>query len=122
MAMHDAGKIIPGLIIFLLLVTFPIWYTAARGQSGHRPELEYPAGEEKCVESKEYMRAWHMDLLNEWRDSVVRHGERTYTAGDHQTYDMSLQGTCMKCHTNKASFCDRCHGYVGGCSSDRKRD
>lgn len=113
MAMHDAGKIIPGVVLFLVLVTFPIWYTAARGQSGYRPELEYPKGEEKCVESTEYMRSWHMDLLNEWRDAVVRHGERTYTAADLKTYNMSLQNTCMKCHTNKAAFCDRCHGYVG---------
>ena len=28
-------------------------------------------------------------------------------------YDISLAGTCMKCHSNKAEFCDRCHDYAG---------
>jgi hypothetical protein len=51
-------------VIFLILVSFPIWYTATRGP-------------------------------------------------DHHQYDMSLQNTCMKCHQNKAAFCDRCHNYVG---------
>ncbi len=114
MPSRDSGRIALGLVIFLILVSFPIWYTATRGQSDYRPELEYPKGETACVESKEYMKSLHMDLLNEWRDSVVRKGVRTYTSNaDHHQYDMSLQNTCMKCHQNKAAFCDRCHNYVG---------
>jgi hypothetical protein len=27
-------------------------------------------------------------------------------------FEMSLQKTCMKCHTNKAEFCDKCHNYA----------
>ena len=26
---------------------------------------------------------------------------------------MSLTGTCLRCHANKAEFCDRCHAYAG---------
>jgi len=110
---RDTGKIILGLVVFIVLISFPIWNAATRGQSGERPELVYPADATTCVEDKAYMKSWHMDLLNEWRDTVVRGGERTYIAHDHREYDMSLQNTCMKCHENKDTFCDRCHNYVG---------
>ena len=112
MGSKDVGKALIGLIVFLVLVGFPIWYTASHGQSGYRPELVKPAGETRCVESTEYMRASHMDLLNTWRDDVVRHGERTHVSEDGRTFDKSLQNTCLKCHDNKDTFCDRCHNYV----------
>jgi hypothetical protein len=111
---RDTGKIILGLVVFLVLVSFPIWNAVTRGQSGEPPQLVYPADATQCVEETAYMRSWHMDLLNEWRDEVVRGGERTYVADlGHREYDMSLQNTCMKCHLNKDTFCDRCHSYVG---------
>ena len=109
----DTGKIVLGLVIFIILVTFPIWYGAVKGDATARPELVYPTGETSCVESAEYMRALHMELLNHWRTSVVRRSVRTYTATDGHHYDMSLQNTCMKCHQDKAKFCDRCHSYAG---------
>ena len=31
---------------------------------------------------------------------------------DGKQYTMSLINTCMKCHTSKAKFCDRCHNYM----------
>ena len=114
MPSRDTGRNILGLVVFLALISFPIWYTASQGQSGERPELVYPEGETQCVESAAYMKSWHMDLLNEWRDTVVREGERTYVSDlGHCDFDMSLQNTCMKCHLNKDTFCDRCHNYVG---------
>jgi hypothetical protein len=72
------------------------------------PELE-----RKCVESKAFMRTEHMQLLNNWRDSVVRDGYRQYistTSGKH--FNMSLQNGCMNCHSNKKKFCDQCHNYM----------
>ena len=42
--MSDKGKIIAGLVIFLVLATFPIWYLGIAGGSVSRPELEPPAG------------------------------------------------------------------------------
>ncbi len=112
--MYDANKIIPGLIIFLGLISFPIWYSAASGKITYTPEPEIVTEEKQCVETTQYMRARHMDLLIEWRESVVREGTRTYIASDNQEYNMSLTGTCMDCHENKAEFCDQCHDYVGG--------
>ncbi len=112
--MHDAGKVILGLGIFLALVTFPIWFTVATGNYGYTPELQMPEGYTQCVESKEYMTSWHMDLLDQWRDEVVREGKRYYvskTYGDK--HEMSLTKNCMKCHNDKAQFCDKCHNYLG---------
>jgi len=111
--MHDGGKIIAGLIIFLVLVTFPIWYTMAGGNPDYRPDPKVMTDEKNCVESTEYMKAWHMDLLNEWRDIVVRDGERIHISSDGRKYEMSLTNTCLKCHSDKKAFCDQCHDYVG---------
>jgi hypothetical protein len=111
--MNDAGKIVGRLVIFILLVTSPMWYHMATGKETGEPELVIPtAAGDVCVEDAEYMRAFHMDLLNQWRDKVVREGDRIHVAPDGKEYDRSLSRTCMSCHTNKAEFCDRCHDYA----------
>ena len=111
--MYDARKIIFGLVIFLFLVTFPVWYVLANESAASVPELEIVTEEENCVESVPYMRAKHMDLLNDWRQSVVREGDRTYISSSGREYNKSLTGTCLDCHSNKAEFCDKCHDYAG---------
>ena len=111
--MHDAKKIIAGIIIFLILITIPVWYTVAAGKASAVPEPEIITDAEECIEDTEYMREFHMTLLDEWRWSVVREGDRTYIAKDGEEWTVSLRGTCMKCHSNKAEFCDRCHEYAG---------
>jgi len=110
--MYDAGKIIAGIIIFLCLITFPVWYNVVAGKAAYIPELKIVTEEKQCVESTEYMRANHMQLLDDWRKTVVRQDIREYTASDGKKYDMSLSRTCLKCHVNKADFCDKCHNYV----------
>lgn len=113
--MSDRAKIIIGLIVFLIIMTFPIWYDQVRGVAP-LPDPEIATrnvpGKDKCVASTEYMKAYHMDLLNQWRDTVVRRGERVYTAPDGRTFNMSLSKTCMDCHYNKTEFCDRCHNAM----------
>ncbi|MBN1213604.1 MAG: sulfate reduction electron transfer complex DsrMKJOP subunit DsrJ [candidate division Zixibacteria bacterium] len=110
--MYDAGKIIIGLIIFLIIITFPVWYNIAMGKATYIPQLEYPVDAEQCVADSAYIRASHMDLLNTWRDKVVREGERVYHTPDGRRFEMSLSNTCMKCHNKKEEFCDRCHNYL----------
>jgi len=110
--MYDAGKIIPGIIIFFCLISFPIWFSAASGQINYTPEINLPADEEQCIESSEWMKANHMDLLLEWREEVVRDNLRTYIASDGKEYKKSLTDTCLNCHSPKAEFCNRCHDYV----------
>jgi hypothetical protein len=111
--MYDATKIFLGLAIFLILITFPFWFSIASEKSGYVPEPKLPEHEDSCVESREYMKALHMDLLNQWRDAVVRDGKRVYVSSTGKRYEMSLSGTCLDCHAQKAEFCDQCHDYVG---------
>ena len=111
--MYDAGKVILGLILFIALITFPTWYNVATGKATYVPELEKPVKGETCIADIQYMQASHMDLLNQWRDDVVRKGKRVYTAPDGKKYNMSLSHTCLDCHANKDKFCDRCHDYMG---------
>jgi hypothetical protein len=111
--MYDAGKVILGLIVFIVLITFPTWYNVATGKATYVPDLEKPVKGETCIADIQYMQANHMDLLNQWRDAVVRQGTRVYTAPDGKKYNMSLSLTCLDCHSNKDKFCDRCHDYMG---------
>ena len=112
--MFDTGKVVIGLVVFIGFVTCPFWIQAVQKVAGlEEPlELDEPRGEH-CVESAEFMRAKHMDLLNDWRNEVVRHGLRTYVAADGSKYDVSLSKTCLDCHESKADFCDKCHDYSG---------
>jgi len=111
--MYDGGKILAGLGIFVVVLTLPTWYGALAGGPGEPPELELPQGEAACVESREYMRDWHMELLDSWRDDVVRNAGRFYVAEDGREHEMSLVKSCLGCHADKSAFCDRCHDYAG---------
>ena len=111
--MRDKKLIITGVIIFIIIVTFPFWYN--RGKAAPQPELELTAkakAAKVCVRTTDYMKAEHMQLLDIWRDAVVRRGDRIYVSPDGKEYSMSLTNTCLDCHSNKANFCDRCHNYA----------
>lgn len=110
--MHDAGKIVAGLAAFAALATGPVWYGLARG-GGAPPELPRPKDAERCVEPTAFMRARHMELLDRWRDAVVRDGDRVYVATDGRRWEMSLTRTCLRCHGDQDKFCNRCHRYAG---------
>ncbi|HSB18394.1 MAG TPA: sulfate reduction electron transfer complex DsrMKJOP subunit DsrJ [Anaeromyxobacteraceae bacterium] len=125
--MYDAGRILLGLGVFAGLVTGPVWYRAAAGGKGEPPELQRPRDARECIEPTAFMRARHMELLDSWRDAVVRRNERVYVAGNGRHHDMSLTGTCLGCHAEPDKFCDRCHQYAGvqvfcwDCHQQRKR-
>ncbi len=109
--MYDAGKIIGGIVIFLLLITSPMWLNMAKGQADHKPDPKIVTEEKACVLDTEYMRASHMDLLDDWRNEVVRENDRIHVSHDGKDYNKSLTNTCMSCHPNKKEFCDECHNY-----------
>ncbi len=111
--MYNSKYVLVGLAIFLVAITIPIWYN--HGKSAPQPELkltEKAKAAKMCVAPRDYMRAEHMQLLDEWRDTVVREAERDYVSTNGQTYEMSLSNTCLDCHSNKAEFCDQCHNYA----------
>ena len=108
--MYTGDKIIPGLIIFVGLMTFPIWYN--HGDAGALPKPEKPADMKQCVKDTQFMRESHMTMLDDWRNEVVRFGKREKIHIAGKEYEKSLQNGCMKCHTSKKKFCDECHQYA----------
>jgi len=112
--MFDSGKIIVGLIIGIILLTFPFWWNlgsaAPPAPDPKISDVARAAGE--CVRSKDYMTRYHMQLLDTWRNDVVRDRQRIYVSASGKRYDMSLQNTCMQCHDSKKDFCDQCHNYM----------
>ena len=81
--MYNAKYIIPGVLIAVVAFTSPFWLNLG-GKTYVYPEVALPTGEgkDKCIESKEWMRAEHMALLNTWRDEAIREGKREYVATD----------------------------------------
>jgi len=117
MKLYDKGKIIAGTVIFVGLITLPFWLGLGKKPVPPEPSLDTPAiaalMDKRCVEDTAFMRANHMKLITSWRDRVVREGDRLYTTKSGKVIEASLTGTCLKCHSNKDQFCDRCHDYVG---------
>jgi cytochrome c1 len=113
--MYDSGKIIPGLLIFVLLITFPIWYN---NLSNAKP-VESPAPPDKAMltgftfaNGKEHpsaaeMRAKHMEVLQSFhaaadpaKMAAAQKGEKMQTM------------SCVMCHGSKEQFCDSCHANI----------
>ena len=125
--MNDRPVIIIGLALFLAVVTYPVWYNVAAGTSPALPAVARvspvraaivrgtgrPTAPASCIAPAAYMRVSHTRLLAGWRDDVVRRADRRYTAFDGHRYEKNLTATCFGCHDDKATFCDRCHEYVG---------
>lgn len=115
---NDRKKVIIGLVVLVAVGLFPFLYnigSAMVGNSTKRPEVvltDKAKAAKVCVRETEYMKSEHMQLLDIWRENVVRNGKRTYVNAEGKQYDMSLQNTCLDCHSNKAEFCDRCHNYA----------
>jgi hypothetical protein len=113
--MGDKGKIVFGLSVFVILVTFPFWGRLAGGEPEvGRAELAYPDPSKAtaCVEDSAWMTANHMNLLNDWRDQAVRQGITEYVSATGQTWTISLTSTCLDCHDDRDNFCTRCHDYA----------
>ncbi|MCL5270260.1 MAG: sulfate reduction electron transfer complex DsrMKJOP subunit DsrJ [bacterium] len=121
MKLYGGSYIIAGLVVFLGIATFPIWYGAIGQNKPAFQSPPNPAGEQ-CIEPREYMRDRHMQLLTQWRDEAVRGGDWFYTATSGRKWTKSLTLTCMECHgkadaqgrsLTAATYCGECHDYVG---------
>lgn len=131
--MYKGGKIIASLIIFVAFLTFPFFYNMGKANAGPDVNLSTPAiqqlADKQCVESTEFMRANHMQLLNQWRTEAIRNGQSVYINSQGKSFDISLQDTCLKCHSTESEkaaqtggvinpatdvspiFCASCHNY-----------
>lgn len=111
--MYDGRAILTGLVIFLVLITFPIWYNVGKTAAAPEISLDTPVirqlATKECVEGTSFMRARHKQLLENWRTWAIRDGQRIYSSSNGKEYEISLELTCLKCHSNKEQFCDRCH-------------
>ncbi len=113
--MSDMPKAVAGLVIFVALVTFPIWYMLASAEGPSPPERSADKDGPRCIEDN--MAAHHMEMLDQWRYDVV-HGDGTPQYHDEdKRYEKSLTKTCMGCHgkeedRNSAPSCSGCHEYA----------
>lgn len=114
--MYNSRNIIIGLIIFVGIFTFPFILGAGKNSQAPELSLDTPKINElaakECILDTEYMRSNHMAVLADWKVSVVRDGNRVFVTDEGKEYTMSLQNTCLECHSNKDEFCDACHTYA----------
>jgi hypothetical protein len=94
------------VIVFIVVILAPFGYSLmrpvlTRGSSRDDVFIELPDGGE-CVRETQYMRFYHMDLLKEVREDVIRRGVRG---------DVTFTG-CRECHTYRGQFCNKCHEAV----------
>lgn len=105
--MYKGGKIIASLIIFVALITIPFFYNMGKANAGPDVALDTPAiqqlSDPQCVESAEFMKANHMQLLNEWREAAVRDGQAVYVNSQGKEFEISLQDTCLECHATESA-------------------
>ena len=116
--LYDIKYIILGLLIFFGLVFSFVAPNLGKTVAAPTPKLDTPAiqklaeKDRKCVMPTDYMRANHMQMLVDWREAVVRDGQREFINPEGKKFVASLSNTCMDCHSNKTQFCDQCHNYV----------
>ena len=107
--MYNKNAVIAGIVAFLVICSSPFW-CGFSSDSYKKPEIVTQKDKNKeCVEDVAFMRAEHMQLLNEWRDQALRNGSRVYVNAKGKKFDISLQNTRLKCHNNYEEFCDKCH-------------
>lgn len=113
--MYKGKHVILFIGLFVLLVAAPLIVNFGNASAAPEPNVDTSAidalDKKECVESTEYMRSSHMQLLDSWRNDVVRDGATEYTGANGQVYEISLDDTCLGCHTNREEFCDKCHEY-----------
>ncbi len=107
--MNEKPLIFAGLAVFLLTFSYPFWHSI---EDEAVPQIAMQTKGEQCVAPVEYMRNNHMKLLEKWRDSVVRDGDRFHIMPDGSKVEKSLTKTCLDCHVSKEKFCEECHSFA----------
>ncbi|TLU59011.1 MAG: sulfur reduction protein DsrJ [Chlorobium sp.] len=113
MKIKKQSVIFGGLILVLFAIgAFFLHQESHAGNPMPAPPLKTVAIDStKCIAPTEYMRANHMRVLNEWRNSSVREGNRIHLAPNGSKFQKSLN-TCLGCHGSNRLFCFNCHMYA----------
>ncbi len=97
------------LALFLSVASYPIW---KNHDPDYLPKVSMETKGDQCVAPVDFMRENHMKLLENWRDSVVRDGDRFHIMPDGTKVEKSLTKTCLGCHVSKKQFCEECHSFA----------
>ena len=108
MKIKEQILIFGGLALFLFVATYAFWQ---EGEAKKIRRQVAKSASEECIESREYMRENHMLVLDEWRHSAVREGDRIHVTPDGREFEKNMS-TCLGCHTGKQFFCYNCHQYA----------
>jgi hypothetical protein len=122
--MYDKGKIITGLVIFVLLITFPVWYNNLIGDVEALPavsnnelaealfqSMPFPNDAKHALTTPE-MRSTHMNMLRDIHAVAVQQGYSPEKDGKKN------QMQCLMCHGTKEAFCDSCHNSAAVTTPD----
>ncbi|MCI5151411.1 MAG: cytochrome C [Candidatus Electrothrix sp. MAN1_4] len=117
--MYDKEKTITLLVVFVLLITFPIWYN--HGDLGAVPTRD-PKLPEDRAQAKEMVK--YATLPNDLKHppaEEMRSIHMMMLKTIHANADAKLAElggkkmptmTCFACHSKKEQFCDSCHAYA----------
>uniref|UniRef100_A0A7C4S8E6 Uncharacterized protein n=1 Tax=Geoglobus ahangari TaxID=113653 RepID=A0A7C4S8E6_9EURY len=101
----ELGKAVRYSLLLLLLsaLLIPVFSEGNRLENFANTTL----ADGECVKDSKWMRYNHALLLIQWRDEVVREGNRTLP-----NYEEKGFKTCYICHSYKY-FCSDCHQKIG---------
>ncbi len=78
MKMYNADKIIPGLVIFVAVLTLPFWYQSWEARRTAPTQDRHPGHPADGGQAMHFAQGRdalrHMQMLNDWRTQVVRNG------------------------------------------------
>ena len=104
-----------GLILFVLLFTFPVLMNLGKSVAKTQPPAmlqDQKAMQELAdklgVKNIDEFRERHKQVLAEWKDIVVRDGKRVYVTKDGREIPISLQNLA-----SQPQYCSDCHDYAG---------
>ena len=122
--MYDKEKIITGLVIFVLLITFPVWYNKLIGDVGAVPtvsnnelpeatfqSITFPNDAKHALTTPE-MRSTHMQMLK------TIHAKAMADGYSPEKDEKRNQMQCLMCHGTKEGFCDSCHAHAAVTTPD----
>ena len=104
-----------GLILFVLLFTFPVLMNLGKSVTKTQPpsllqdqKAMQELADKLGVKNIDEFRERHKQVLAEWKDIVVRDGKRVYVTKDGREIPISLQNLA-----SQPQYCSDCHDYAG---------